>query len=47
MGRTAPGLSLALVAGAVRELVYNDEVAHVYLGPTLTDRLRTRFEAVA
>jgi lipopolysaccharide export system ATP-binding protein len=34
-------------AGTVRELVYNDEVAHVYLGPTLTHRLRTRFEAVA
>ena len=34
-------------AGTVRELVYNEEVAHVYLGPTLTHRLRTRFEAVA
>jgi lipopolysaccharide export system ATP-binding protein len=34
-------------AGTVRELVYNDEVAQVYLGPTLTARLRSRFEAVA
>ncbi len=34
-------------AGTVRELVYNDDVAQVYLGPTLTSRLRNRFEAVA
>ena len=34
-------------AGSVRELVYNDDVAQVYLGPTLTSRLRNRFEAVA
>jgi len=34
-------------AGTVRELVYNDDVAQVYLGPTLTERLRHRFEAVA
>jgi lipopolysaccharide export system ATP-binding protein len=34
-------------AGTVRELVYNDDVAQVYLGPTLTARLRHRFEAVA
>jgi len=34
-------------SGTVRELVYNDEVAQVYLGPTLTTRLRSRFEAVA
>lgn len=34
-------------AGTVRELVYNDDVAQVYLGPTLTARLRNRFEAVA
>ena len=34
-------------SGTVRELVYNDQVAQVYLGPTLTARLRGRFEAVA
>ncbi len=31
-------------AGAVRDLVYNDRVAELYLGPTLTARLRARFE---
>jgi lipopolysaccharide export system ATP-binding protein len=34
-------------AGAVRDLVYNDRVAQLYLGPTLTTRLRARLEAVA
>ncbi len=34
-------------AGAVRDLVYNDRVAQLYLGPTLTSRLRARLEAVA
>ncbi len=34
-------------AGTVRELVYNDRVAQLYLGPTLTARLRSRLEAVA
>jgi lipopolysaccharide export system ATP-binding protein len=34
-------------AGTVRELVYNDRVAQLYLGPTLTARLRARLEAVA
>ena len=33
------------VAGTVRELVYDDEVARVYLGPTLAARLRARFAA--
>jgi lipopolysaccharide export system ATP-binding protein len=32
-------------AGTVRELVYNDRVAQLYLGPTLTARLRARLEA--
>jgi lipopolysaccharide export system ATP-binding protein len=31
------------VSGTVRELVYDDEVAEIYLGPTLTARLRARF----
>ena len=33
------------VSGAVRELVYDDTVAEIYLGPTLTARLRARFSA--
>jgi len=35
------------VAGPVRDLVYDDRVAHLYLGPTLTQRLRARLERVA
>ncbi|MEP7325380.1 MAG: LPS export ABC transporter ATP-binding protein [Gemmatimonadota bacterium] len=35
------------VSGSVRELVYDDKVAELYLGPTLTSRLRARLEAVA
>ncbi len=31
-------------AGSVRELVYNDQVAELYLGPTMTARLRGRME---
>jgi lipopolysaccharide export system ATP-binding protein len=31
------------VSGTVRQLVYDDTVAEIYLGPTLTARLRTRF----
>ena len=31
-------------AGTVRELVYNDQVAELYLGPTMTARLRDRIE---
>jgi lipopolysaccharide export system ATP-binding protein len=34
-------------AGTVRELVYDDRVAQLYLGPTLTARLRARLEAAA
>jgi lipopolysaccharide export system ATP-binding protein len=34
-------------AGSVRDLVYDDRVAQLYLGPTLTARLRNRLEAVA
>jgi lipopolysaccharide export system ATP-binding protein len=34
-------------SGSVRDLVYNDRVAQLYLGPTLTSRLRSRLEAVA
>ncbi|HEU5171119.1 MAG TPA: LPS export ABC transporter ATP-binding protein [Gemmatimonadales bacterium] len=34
-------------AGTVRELVYDDRVAQLYLGPTLTSRLRARLEAAA
>ncbi len=32
------------VSGTVRELVFNDRVADLYLGPTLTVRLRERLE---
>jgi lipopolysaccharide export system ATP-binding protein len=35
------------VAGTVRELVFNEQVADLYLGPTLTSRLRERLGAVA
>jgi lipopolysaccharide export system ATP-binding protein len=31
------------VSGTVSELVWNDEVAEIYLGPTLTQRMRTRY----
>lgn len=31
-------------AGTVRELVYNDQVAELYLGPTMTSRLRSRMD---
>ncbi len=31
-------------SGSVRDLVFNDQVADLYLGPTLTTRLRTRME---
>jgi lipopolysaccharide export system ATP-binding protein len=31
------------VSGTVRELVFDDEVSRIYLGPTLTARLRSRF----
>lgn len=31
-------------AGSVRELVYNDQVAELYLGPTMTARLRERLQ---
>lgn len=34
-------------AGTVQDLVYNDRVAELYLGPTLTARLRRRLEAPA
>jgi lipopolysaccharide export system ATP-binding protein len=32
------------VSGTVSELVWNDEVAEIYFGPTLTARMRTRYE---
>ncbi|NJD10074.1 MAG: LPS export ABC transporter ATP-binding protein [Gemmatimonadetes bacterium] len=31
------------VSGTVQELVWNDEVAEIYLGPTLTARMRQRY----
>ncbi len=31
------------VSGSVRDLVFDDTVADIYLGPTLTARLRSRF----
>jgi lipopolysaccharide export system ATP-binding protein len=33
------------VSGSVRELVFDDTVADIYLGPTLTARLRSRFSS--
>ena len=35
------------VSGTVRELVFNERVADLYLGPTLTARLRERLESAA
>ncbi len=35
------------VSGTVKELVRNEQVARLYLGPTLTSRLRSRQESVA
>jgi lipopolysaccharide export system ATP-binding protein len=35
------------ISGTVRELVFDDRVADLYLGPTLTSRLRTRLGAAA
>jgi lipopolysaccharide export system ATP-binding protein len=35
------------VSGTVRELVFDDQVAHRYLGPTLTARLRARLGQAA
>jgi lipopolysaccharide export system ATP-binding protein len=35
------------VSGSVPELVWNDEVAEIYLGPTLTHRMRQRYEPPA
>jgi lipopolysaccharide export system ATP-binding protein len=32
------------ISGTVSELVWDDEVAEIYLGPTLTQRMRDRFE---
>ncbi len=32
------------ITGTVSELVWNDEVAEIYLGPTLTARMRSRYE---
>jgi lipopolysaccharide export system ATP-binding protein len=32
------------VSGTVSQLVWNDEVAEIYLGPTLTARMRKRFD---
>ena len=32
------------VSGTVSKLVWNDEVAEIYLGPTLTERLRGRYQ---
>ena len=31
------------VRGTVSELVWNEEVAEIYLGPTLTQRMRDRY----
>ena len=36
---------LVKVSGTVRELVFDDTVARIYLGPTLAARLRARFAA--
>jgi lipopolysaccharide export system ATP-binding protein len=31
------------LSGTVEELVWNDEAAEIYLGPTLTARMRERY----
>ena len=31
------------LSGTVAELVWNDEAAEIYLGPTLTTRMRERY----
>jgi lipopolysaccharide export system ATP-binding protein len=31
------------ISGTVSELVWDDEVAQIYLGPSLTERMRGRF----
>jgi len=31
------------LSGSVSELVWNDEAAEIYLGPTLTARMRERY----
>ena len=31
------------VSGTVSELVWNEDVAEIYLGPTLTQRMRSRY----
>ena len=33
------------ISGTVSELVWDDEVAQIYLGPSLTERMRGRFES--
>jgi lipopolysaccharide export system ATP-binding protein len=38
---------LVQAAGTVRELVWSDRVAELYLGPNLTARLRSRLEQPA
>jgi len=35
------------ISGTVSELVWNDDVAEIYLGPTLTHRMRNRYERPA
>jgi lipopolysaccharide export system ATP-binding protein len=35
------------VSGTVQELVFDDTVARIYLGPTLAARLRARFAGAA
>ena len=35
------------ISGTVSELVWNDEVAEIYLGPTLTERMRQRYQPPA
>jgi lipopolysaccharide export system ATP-binding protein len=36
---------LVKVSGTVQQLVFDETVAEIYLGPTLTARLRARFSA--
>ncbi len=35
------------ISGTVSELVWNDDVAEIYLGPNLTARMRSRYERPA
>ena len=45
IARTSCSNGLVKVSGTVQQLVFDETVAEIYLGPTLTARLRARFSA--